>query len=70
MLMSLALPMWMHAGITEPVADGAPVTVTVKVNADPGSFQPVEAIAFNADGSYSEYMVTYRYRSDIMQTVS
>lgn len=56
MLMSLALPMWMHAGITEPVADGAPVTVTVKVNADPGSFQPVEAIAFNADGSYSEYM--------------
>ena len=44
MLMSLALPMWMHAGITEPVADGAPVTVTVKVNADPGSFQPVEAI--------------------------
>lgn len=48
--------MWMHAGITEPVADGAPVTVTVKVNADPGSFQPVEAIAFNADGSYSEYM--------------
>lgn len=48
MLMSLALPMWMHAGITEPVADGAPVTVTVKVNADPGSFKPVEAIAFNA----------------------
>lgn len=56
MLMSLALPLWMHADINKPAANESPVTVTVKINTDSGKFKPVEAIAFNADGSYSEYM--------------